>query len=264
MATLFVLLNAEDGGATTSGETLTPEKLTQAAELLTVFVNRYVSKYWGVPGGCVVRAGTSPTDIQENEWPLHIRATIPEAPDAIAYHTVNGLGVPDLEDGLDLSDTLFGPGGALSAWGHEIGESIVDPGTNRLDTNADSTQGFAEEVADPVEMQSFSITLPDGTAGYLPNIVLPTYFIPNHAGPYDLMTAEGLQDASAGPPAPLTCAPGAGGNYQVVYTSLGTETQVTAMGDPSHREARKRHPSSRAYRRGLRLPEKPKPEQPAP
>ena len=258
MATLFVLIDETNGAATTGGEALTPAKLAQAAELLTVFINAYLALYWGVPGGGIVRAASSPTDIQPNEWPFFIRPTIPEAPGAIAYHTVNGVGVPDLEDGLDLSATIFGPDGALVAWSHEICESLIDPGTNDLCTDATAaapaTKAFAKEVGDPVEAAAFPVTLPSGASGYLTNFVTPAYFIPGHAGPYDYMTQASLQAASVGPPAPLTCAPANGGNYQIEVTSIGGETQVTAKGDLSRRAARKRHPSSRAYRRGLRLP----------
>lgn len=262
MSWLFVLLDKSNGAKTTLGESLTPEKLTQAAELLTIYANRDVGSYWGIPGGCIVRAGTSPTDIQVNEVPINIRATIDEAPNAIAYHTVNGVGIPDIEDGLTLSETIFNPGGALTAWSHEIAETIGDPGTNEICTNAVQSQGFAKELCDPVEAFSYQITTPSGASGYLSDFVTPNYFIPTSAGPYSFMVAKGLLAASAGPAAPLTCANAGGGDYQVVMTSLSPETQVTAMalrhitamGHPEARRlARKRHPTSRAYRLGLRL-----------
>lgn len=265
MTWLFVLLDKSSGSTTTLGEALTPAKLLQAAELLTVYANRDVGAYWGLPGGCIVRAGTSPTDIQVNEVPINIRATIDEAPGAIAYHTVNGVGIPDIEDGLDLSETIFNPDGALTAWSHEIVETIVDPGTNEVCTNGAMSQGFAKESADPVEAFSYTITTPSGASGNVSDFVLPAYFIPNSAGPYDFMTAKGLHAASVGPRAPLMCADAGGGDYQITISEIGPETQVTAfkkaygrvvtaMGHPEFRRlARKRHPSSRAYRRGLRI-----------
>lgn len=265
MAWLFVLLDETNGSPTSLGQVLTPAILTQAAEILTVYVNRDVGSYWGVVGGCVVRAGSSPTDVQPNEVPIHIRPTISEAPGAIAYHTVNGVGVPDIEDGFDLSDTIFNPGGALTAWSHEIVETIVDPGTNEICTNALQSEGYAKEAADPVEAFSYTITTPSGASGNVSDFVLPSYFVPNSAGPYSFMVAKGLLAPSAGPPEPLTCAPASGGDYQITMNSLGPEAQVTAMaagnlrkvtaqGHPEARRlAKKRHPSSRAYRRGLRI-----------
>ncbi len=256
MSTLFVLLDETNGATTTNGESLTPDKLVQAAELLTVYMNGYVGLYWGIPGGCLVRAGAGPTDIQAYEWPFHLRPTVPE-PGAVAFHTVDGAGVPDLWDALTLSGSIFGADSALSAWAHELAEALVDPGTNAvyLDATgtADATKGYAAEVCDPVETQSFMITTTTGAAGMVSNFVLPPYFIPNHAGPFDYMTAAGLQAAAYGPPRPLMVAPGLGGNYQIVFTQIGGVTQVMAHGNPSRRAIRKMHPSSRPYRRGLRL-----------
>jgi hypothetical protein len=254
MTWLFVLLDKSSGSTTTLGEALTPAKLLQAAELLTVYANRDVGAYWGLPGGCIVRAGSSPTDIQVNEVPINIRPTIDEAPSAIAYHTVNGVGIPDIEDGLSLSETIFNPDGALTAWSHEIAETIGDPGANELSMNALQSSGFMRELCDPVEAFSYTITTPSGASGNVSDFVLPPYFIPNSAGPYDFMVAKGLIAATAGPQAPFTCAGAGGGDYQVVFSSIGGQTQVTAMGRPEKRRlARKRHPTSRAYRLGLRL-----------
>lgn len=265
MAWLFVLLDKSGGAPTSLGESLTPAKLLQAAEILTVYANRDVGAYWGIPGGCIVRAGTSPTDLQPNEVPINIRATIDEAPGAIAYHTVNGIGIPDIEDGLSLSETIFNPGGALTAWSHEIAETIGDPGTNELCMNALQSQGFMRELCDPVEAFSYTITTPSGASGNVSDFVTPAYFVPNSPGPYNFMAAKGLIAASAGPRGPFTCAGAGGGDYQVVIASIGSESQVTAMsagnvrkvtamGNPGARRlARKRHPTSRAYRMGLRL-----------
>ena len=221
MSTLFVLIDETNGLATTGGESLTPAKLTQAAELLTVFVNAYLALYWGVPGGCVVRAASSPTDIQPNQWPFHLRPTIPEAPGGLPTTRSTAWACPTSRMASTCPTRSSGPAAPFVAWSHEIAEALIDPGTDGACTDGTGASGptkaFAKEVGDPVESSSFSITLPSGASGYLTNFVLPSYFVPNHAGPFDYMTQLGLQAAAAGPPAPLTCAPANGGNDQNLH-----------------------------------------------
>lgn len=261
----FVLLDETDGAVTGSGEGLTPDKLTEAAALLHVFLNRDVGAYWGLPGGAVVRAGASPADINENEWPFHIRAQLLDAPGAIAYHTVNGFGVPDLYDAITLSQTLFGPGGWLQAASHEIAETVVDPGTNILCSNGAGLL-FAREVCDAIEVDSYLITV-GHVSGYASNFLLPPFFVPTAHGPYDYMTAQSLHPAGErGPQQPFETVPSGGGNYQIEEDDPQDEQQVTAFGVPegvrrrvrfagslAWRLDKKVHFTSRAYRRGLRI-----------
>jgi hypothetical protein len=284
----FVLLDETEGATTQDGGALTPTLLAKAAALLTFYLQTIVGKYRPAARDAVVRAGSSPTDIQEGEWPFHIGATLSE-PGAIAFHTVDGVGVPDLEDGLSLSASIFGPDGALMAWAHELDETIGDPATNTL--RADGLGSlFADEWCDAIEVQSFPVTLdPQGCAiavaaqgaasglaadgsftAYVANCLLDAFFTPNHAGPYDVMTAEGIEGAN-GPTGPFQTVAADGGDYQIVEPDPQQEQQVMASGkSPAHatlpkqgrvhvdgkatrRLDRKRHPGSRAYRRGLRV-----------
>ena len=219
MSLQFVLVDVSNGAKTGNGESLTPELLAMAARVLDVYLGRHVGAYWGLPGGAMCRAASSPSDILPNEWPEYIQPTLPDAPDAIAYHTVNGVGVPALYDGLTLSSSLFGPGGWLSATAHEFAETVGDAGTNIL--CADNLgKLFARELCDPLETQDYPITIgadgslwatpstmpglaSDGSfTAYVSNFVTEGFFIPNHQGPYDFMTAAGLAAAN-GPAGPF-------------------------------------------------------------
>lgn len=283
-----VLIDESNGASTSSGEKLTPALLAFAAQILVIYCNRFIAPFWG--GTHLVRAGSSPTDILSGEVPSYTTPTLTDAPGAIAYHTVDGYGIPAMYDGLTLSDTLFGPSGWLVAQTHEFAETIGDPGTNSL--RADNRgRLYAQELCDPVEVQSFSITIDadglyqvqsgkapglaaDGSfTAFVSNAVTDAFFTPNHAGPYDVMTAMSLHRGTSGPTGPFTLVPSGGGDYQIVETDPQSETQITAahphaplaamglgskpglgvFGNLNRRVAKKAHPSSRAYRRGLRL-----------
>ena len=285
----FVLVDESNGAKTSSGEALNPTLLGWAARILDVFLNRCVSAFWGIAGGAMVRAASSVTDILENEWPQFINKDLVNAPGAIAYHTVNGVGVPALYDGISLSDTLFGPSGWLTAISHEFAETVGDPGTNLL--AADNLgKLFAIELSDPVETQSFPLTiLPDGSlasvahtsaglaldgsfTAYVSNFVTPRYFTPNSEGPYDYMTAAGLAGGTS-PKGPFQIVPSGGGNYQIWERDPQSESQAFAARSPlefeaaeatkfgrvhvsgslGYRSAKKGRPTSRGYRRGLRI-----------
>lgn len=241
----FVLIDATGGAATTNGEQLTPENLPQLAALLTVYANRDVAAEFG--GTHMVRAGSGPDDIVSGEIPFLILATLDNAPGAIAFHDVTAQGAPDCFDAITLSDTLSGPGNSLLvALSHEIAETIADEGTNLLAAGSDGL-GYAREACDPVEQNSYPIALETGT-GYVSDFVLRSYFIPNHPGPWSFMASRGLGGSE--PPGPLQVAPAGGGNYQITYSSVGGEGQVTGM---VARPGKRKHPTSRTYRRGVRL-----------
>jgi hypothetical protein len=281
MSARFVLIDETAGATTANGEALDVRSLDAAARLMTVYLNRCVGAFWGIAGGALVRAASSPTDIQSGEWPAHIDRDLP-VPDAIAYHTVNGVGQPDIYDGISLSGSLFGPGGWFTAMTHELAETVGDPGINTMRRDMKGRL-FDQELGDPLEVQSFPMTiLPDGTladtpnttagwgadgsfTAYASNFVTDAYFTPNAAGPFDYMTAMGLAGAD-GPAAPFTVVPAGGGDYQMFETDPQDDTQVMGLraasgplgkkqftGSLGWRAKKKAHPSSRTYRRGLRI-----------
>lgn len=244
----FALIDASGGATTSDGSKLTPAILAQLAAFLTIFANLHVSAEYG--GSHFIRPASGPGDLQVGEIPFTILATLDNAPGAIAYHDRNSQGAPDCFDAITLSDTIMGPGNSLLvALSHEVAETIADEGTNLVATGDDG-KGYAREACDPVEQQSYEITLSDGTVGHVSNFVLRSYFVPGHPGPYDFMTSRGMFGAQA-PPGPLQVAPGGGGNYQIVYSTIGGAGQVTGS-IAARRAAKKHHPSSRTSRRGVR------------
>jgi hypothetical protein len=300
-----VLIDETNGATPASGEKLTPDLLDLASQILSIYMNLHVAPYWG--GQHICRAAKSSADVQSGEVPSVTKPTMAEAPGAIAYHTVDGYGIPAMVDAITLSDDLFGPNGWLSAQSHECAETIVDPGTNTLRSDG-SGRLYAQEACDPLEVQTYPITInadgtvrdvPNTTPGlaadgsftaYVANFVLDAYFTPGHEGPFDFLTAQGKQPAGQqGPAGPFTLVPAGGGDYQIVETDPQDESQITAahvatattdhalaaaaqatpsfglghatsksphlgvFGNLNRRAAKKAHPSSRAYRRGLRL-----------
>jgi hypothetical protein len=261
----FVLIDASNGATTANGEKLLPEALTKAAAILEVYANRDVAAHWG--GAHRVRAGTADA-IQPGEVATVTHDVIPEAPSAIAYHDVNGVGVPTINDAITLSDSLFGVGNSwLVAMAHEIAETIADAACNIWRDDGQGTE-YAQEACDAVEAQSYEVTTTAGDSGYVSNFLTPAFFTPGSLGPYDHMSTVGANDNA--PPAPFVTPPG--GNYQIERSSGTGEHQVQARYTPAlgatltvsltvpfassraHTRLPKReHPSSRSYRRGLRV-----------
>jgi hypothetical protein len=233
----FVLVDNTNGATTADGSALTPDVFNQIAVAATVYLNRDLAMYWGIPIGAQVRTSDG-TDIQDGEWVFVILPALPNAPDAVAYHDVNGNGAPVLFDAITLSNTLIGSGNSLSvAITHELAETAVDEACNAWRDAGDGTE-HAQEACDAVESSDYTIDV-NGAPVAVSNFVLPAFFNPTHAGPYDKMTLLG---------APFTTMPGA---YQIVRTPGSNEQQITARVE--RRVEKRKHWSSRSYRRGLRL-----------
>ncbi len=247
MTTLnFALVDETKGAKTTSGQALTPTLLTAVASACQFQLNSHLAGFWG--GTYRVRTSNG-KDIQPGEIVFSIQPTLPTAPGAIAYHDVNDHGVPVAFDAITLSDTITGPGGFAVAISHELCETAGDPGANRWADDGKKTE-HALELCDAVEAFSYAVTAADGTRVYVSNFVLPAFFVPNAAGPYDWMTANNLTPVTA-PKGPLTTAIAEGGDYQILRTvnEKGAQ-QVTAKGTP-RRRAKFVNWSSRASRRGV-------------
>lgn len=227
----FALIDNSAGAKTTNGSSLTPEVLQQIAASATVFLNRDVSAYWGLPVGALVRVSNG-LDIQPGEWAFSLLPALPNAPGAIAYHDVNGQGVPVLFDGITLSDSLIGPGNSVSvAITHELAETMGDQACNLWADNGGGSE-FALELCDAVESYDYEIN-----GVYVSDFVLPAFFNPTHTGPFDQMGKVTT---------PFQTANG----YQITRTSGTGETQVQGH---ARRLEKRRHPDSRTYRRGARV-----------
>lgn len=253
MNSTIVLLDETNGATTSDGGKLTGALLSQYASALNIFANRDVGFEYG-GGPVLVRVGSN--DLQPDEFGFHIRATLPDAPGAVADHQ-DVLGQPYAEDGIALSNSLSGAGNSLTvALSHEIGEMIGDPGCNLWADRGDGVE-VAQEICDPVEVQSYEIV----PGIFVSNFVRHHFWIPGSVGPWDWMSYRGIAGAVS-PRGPMQLAPGNGGNYMITRTSSASISQVTGMlpvtfsvsvTAPFGMRRPHRHNSRRA-RRGVPLP----------
>lgn len=246
----FVLIDETKGASTSNGETLDAVKMQDLVEALDLYTNGH---YSSVNGGTFTVRSSDGKDLKKGDNVVHIGDVLPDAPDAIAYHDVDGNGVAVAFDGITLSDTIFGEGDSLlNALSHELAEAARNPSVNRW---ADCLNGrqVALESCDACETQCFPMTLSNGKKVYVSNFLLDAFFSPNDSsGPYDYMTFRGWH--TAGPKAPFDTVPSGGGNYQIEEHAGSGETQVMAkhknvlrVGTPRN-PARKNHWSSRSSR----------------
>ena len=70
---------------------------------------------------------------------------------------------------------------------HELAEMLVDPSAARF------INGWYAEVADPVVCCHYDATLSDGAVVPLSDFVLPHWFDPRSAGPYDFDDSQYVQ-----------------------------------------------------------------------
>jgi hypothetical protein len=231
----FALIDETGGATTLDGAALTPATLSAIASACQIQLNRDLAPETG--GGPFLVRVSDGKDLQPGEVAFAILPTLPNAPGAIAYHDVNGQGVPVAYDAITLSNSLTGPGNSLSvAISHELCETAGDPGCNRWADRGDGTEVALEEC-DAVESQTYdhgaASTPAQSTGIYVSNFVLRSFWQPHAPPPYDFMTSRGIA-GGAGPSGPMQTAPAGGGDYQIVrQTNPQSEGQVTAMGAPT-------------------------------
>jgi hypothetical protein len=194
-----------------------------------------------------MRIASEPPDRKPGEIAMNFRDTIPEAPGALAYHTITD-GIPDIELGVDLFSSLSDAGESLSTGGsHELLEMLLDPGANRWADKGTGTMA-ALEACDVVQNTSYAVS----NGMYVSNFLLRSYFNPGAAGPWDLLGAmTSPVDISNGyeiqAPAPTNVTQaGRRPRWHPALTYRGTLS-------PTQRK-QKKHAYSRARRRGLLLP----------
>jgi len=249
----WVLLDETGGAACQNGETLSPEALSKIAEA----VSMQLARDWGSDSSA--RAGSGPTDIMPGERVYTFKNGLPEAPGAIAYHSVDGSGVEFGMEDITSCSSLYGDGAsASSAFSHEAIETEGDRGCNGWSDDGQGTL-HANERCDAIEVQGYTVTTSDGTVVTVSNFLLDSWFIPGAPAPYTYMTANGLA-GGVEPPGPMQVAAGDGGNYDSVEPAPTTGSQVFGFvnagkqirGTPRNPK-KAAHWSSRAYKRGHRL-----------
>lgn len=222
------------GNASQFGGPISPAVLAAVASALMVQLNRDVATYWG--GNYVVSSELiATTPLAPGEIACLLVDSLPNAPGAVAYHDVNGDEVPIVLLARTQCNSLTTGSSSVSmGLSHELLEAAGDPYVNAWRDDGHGRE-YAQELCDAVQEQGYTI---DGIT--VSNFVFPPFFAPGSAGPFDMLgtVTQALQTT--------------GGAYQLVRTAGGGETQVTGkVGD--HRMARKRHFSSRTFRRGARL-----------
>jgi hypothetical protein len=241
----IVLIDLTAGATTRDGGSLTPAILASFANAYTKQLNTHYSAEYG--GNFEVRAGTDQGDLHAGEYPFVWLPQFTDVPGAIAYHTVNGNGMPLLFDAITASATINGPGNSSAIAGsHECLETARDPAINLWADDGASTE-HAAEVGDPFENQSYEI---DGVS--VSNFALQSWFTPHASGPYSYMAQAGLGSLDA--PGPLIVPAGQG--YQVTRVfDPNSEQSVNGFRVQVVGEMRRRphaHEHSRKHRRGAR------------
>lgn len=223
-AVKWVLIDSSKGATTQDGSRLSAAVLNHIAEAVQDQVNREFAAEWGAKAA--VRVGASRSDIKPGEWAYDFLPSLPDAPDASAYHDINGKGVPFALCAVKTCDSLLGPTGISVDASHEILETAGDQGANQF-ANDDKGLLHAVEMCDAVEVQTYGKTCKDGAVVQVSNWLLRSWFIPGAAGPYDYMSFAKIPGAVS-PPGPLQTAPGKGGNYQII-SKWGGEKEVAAL-----------------------------------
>jgi len=202
-----------------------------------------------------IRIGQGPEDRAPGEIAVNFRDTIPEVPDALAYHTTTN-GVPDIEIGVDLFSTLtLGSESVSGGLSHEVLELLGDAGANEWsDLQGASAETRARENCDAVQNTGYAAS----NGVWVSNFVLPSYYIPGAPGPYDVLGVMTSQtDVSHGYEIRAT-APTDVFQVQGDRARLGEHVhahkRVFALGTLTDtQKKRKSHPYCRTHRRGVRL-----------
>lgn len=123
------------------------------------------------------------------EWPAYFLPSSDVA-GALAYHDVDPQGRAYSRVFVDTilanAGTILGPGGVSVAASHEACEMAVDPSCT-ITASALNGDTWAVEVCDPVESNSYPVSLTDGTVVCVSDFVGPDFFIPTSTGSFDKM-----------------------------------------------------------------------------
>jgi hypothetical protein len=171
---------------------------------------------------------------------VRIRDSFPDEPGAGGWHE-DDSGTLVIWISREYSPSfLMGPFSLAEVITHELDENQGDPGTNRYaDRGLNATICEAFELSDRLEGTAWKT--PNGCE--VSNWLLPSAFEPGAPAPYDFVgVLKGQFDTT----------PGLG---WAITRTVGNLLGSAAMQGTIHASqvGRRRHPSSRAFRRGLRL-----------
>jgi hypothetical protein len=271
MEIAFIVIDESTLTGPEFGGELTQKILADIAKALDAYANEDVAPVYG--GGYVVRPGKLEDADGHDTCAVRIVDGLPNVPGAAALHDRTDTGAAIIWVARDeFSSLTDGPSAMSEGIGHEIVETIVDPGANRWVDRTDGTEE-AMEAADRLQgsrYQKGGIVVPD--------FLLPSAFAPGSSRPFSKLDALGgiydttidgyvilrsqgamLQPAAQhdenAPPLP----PGTPKLEAVhVKTVAAHGTGVHKLLNPMNpyeaaKLARKQHPISRSYARGVRL-----------
>jgi hypothetical protein len=155
-----------------------------ALPVLSTWVNDLQDAYdgpfgsvWGILA-VIVQLGVPKTAVGGLRQAL-LTDTIPEAPGALAYHTVDGqgnsmikVGIETIRQNLQSGQTLLGE--ITKAISHELFETAIDPPAVLYAYVEGKSVMLAYEVCDPVQGGSFICGSTE-----ISNFVTPDYFVAN-------------------------------------------------------------------------------------
>jgi hypothetical protein len=167
---------------------ITPEVLTNIATACALQLQSDYAPAWQAAGIPVGVAAPDDTNLPQDACVVRIVDDLPDAPQALGYHTIGSSGRPEAFIGWN---PIKNNGGTLTTGGlslsvtisHELLEAARDPYTNWW-CDKDPTTEVALEIGDPVEGDSYYTNTP--TPVSVSNFVTPRWFS-SGAGSYDFM-----------------------------------------------------------------------------
>jgi hypothetical protein len=234
----YVLVNESTRTDPELGGELTPSILDSIATALLWQLSGDFAQEWG--GGYAVRADIA-ANVQAGEIIVHIQDAL-SVPDAAGYHDDSATGLAEVFISRVGSISLTEGAESLSVTlSHELCEASANPAANRWADRGDGNEECLE-ACDRVEDRFYAS--PNGVS--VSDFLRQSAFDPGAKGPYSRL--DSLPNALA-----MTV-----GGYALVRSVASDEHQATPckpriVGNPrAARVAKLYHPSSRAYRSGLR------------
>jgi hypothetical protein len=145
------------------------------AEACDIQLSQDVSAAWNIASP--LRVSTTPNP---NEYQFFFVDTIPEAPNALAYHSVDNRGVPFGKIGV--VPTLHAGEPLSSAASHEAVELQCDIYCASWSFSTRLRALVATESCDPVQSDTYGIKVSSGSEVLVSNFVTPSYFTDDALG----------------------------------------------------------------------------------
>jgi hypothetical protein len=150
------------------------KQVAQVAEACNIQLRDHVAPAWNIDTPLTVS-----TEPGEGLYLCHLVDSIPEAPGALAYHDVDKHGTPYIKVGVNevakAGDTIS------SVTSHEAVEMQCDIWCQEWSFSSTLKKLVATEACDPVQDQSYLVTLSDGSKVPVSNFVTPAYFVDSAA-----------------------------------------------------------------------------------